>query len=107
MDFTTIGPSTIDPFIGDKREHVHLHVSQQGKKYKTSISGLQRSHEEMNVILRKLKRDVCNCNGSIDVDVEDGDGSVIILFGDQRSKVRKYLIDELKISDSDITVHGA
>ena len=107
MDFTTstLGPSTIDPFIGDKREHVHLHMSQQGRKKKTSISGLVRSADELNIILRKLKRDICNCNGSIDTD-DDG-GSVIILFGDQRETVRKYLLDTLKISYDDITVHGA
>jgi len=111
MDFTNISESVAGSGSNDHdHEHVHLHITQTGRKYKTSISGLIRSETELTNILKKLKKDICNCNGSIEHN-EKGDHSekIIVLFGDQREKVVKYLTTGLtpSITRDKITIHGA
>lgn len=91
------------PAFSNKREHIHIRLTQQGKKFKTAICGLV--DEDLSGLLKVLKSKICNCSGSIEKDEDDN--QLIILFGDQRDKVKSYLITKGKISEEDITVHGA
>jgi len=93
-----------DEFTSQKQEKFDLYIEQKGRKYKTSVQGWQRPSKELKEILKKLKKSVCQCSGSIEED--DQGRELIILFGDQRDKVVEYLMSVEKIPEGDITVHG-
>jgi len=76
---------------------IHIRVKQRnGKKSTTSIEGLSANFQTTLQSLRK----VLACNGSIQ------DSNVILLFGDQRIAIKKYLIDNNIAANADIIVHG-
>ncbi len=82
--------------------HIHLRIQKRsGKKSITIIQGLDPKQAQK--ILKALRKLLC-CNGTV-IESEEY-GLVIQLQGDQREKVREFLISK-KLSDTNtIKVHG-
>lgn len=69
------------------------------KKLKTVIVGLIQPPDQLKKTLKVLKKTVTHSNGSI----SEGD---IIMQGDSRKEIKKYLIEELGIRSELIEEHG-
>ncbi|GJQ08496.1 hypothetical protein GpartN1_g287.t1 [Galdieria partita] len=82
---------------------VHIRLQQRnGRKCLTTIQGLD-TKLDLNKITKAFKKEFC-CNGCVVDDTELG--RVIQLQGDQRDKVKKFLVQE-KLAEKDlIKVHG-
>jgi len=73
-----------------------------GKKHDTLVAGLAEDLD-LPKILSYLKKTL-NCSGSI---IQDKDyGEIILLSGDQKAHVQKFLVDEEIISASNIIIKG-
>ena len=87
-----------------KKHEVEIWIKKRSnKKYITEVKGLD-STLDWKGILKKLKRKVLFCNGTIQLE-EDGSTSMI-LQGDHRELLVPYLVKEVKIDESSIVIHG-
>ena len=83
---------------------VHIRFQQRNSRsYITTIEGLP-SDLDYRKVLRALKTGL-NCSGCTRKD--SGDLTIIQLSGDQRERVRNFLIDQELSNDQSIIVHGA
>ncbi|KAL6065522.1 putative RNA-binding protein eif1AD [Balamuthia mandrillaris] len=87
---------------GDGQGHIHLRIQKRsGRKSLTTVQGLSPSHA--NKVLKALRKLLC-CNGTV---IEDEEfGLVIQLQGDQREKVKEFLISKGLCTEKTIKVHG-
>ncbi|EPS36852.1 hypothetical protein H072_9640 [Dactylellina haptotyla CBS 200.50] len=104
---------TNDPFAdtGDDDENqtvgiVHIRIQQRnGRKTLTTVQGLPKNYDPKR-ILKVLKKDFA-CNGNV---VEDAElGEVIQFQGDQRAKVRDFIVSKEKglgVANDKVKVHG-
>ncbi len=82
---------------------VHIRIQQRtGKKVVTIIQGLD-SKVPRKELIKKFKT-MYACGGHIAEDEEFGE--VIQLTGDQRFKVRDYLVDNGLVEDDKVEIHG-
>ena len=82
---------------------VHIRIQQRtGKKVVTIIQGLDSKIPRKDLI-KKFKT-MYACGGHIAEDEEFGE--VIQLTGDQRFKVRDYLVDNGLVEDDKVEIHG-
>ncbi len=83
--------------------NVDIRIQQRnGRKTITTLQGLP-SEFDLKMILREFKKDFA-CNGTIVTDPTLGE--VIQLNGDQRDKIRSFLIREKIAANDIIKVHG-
>ena len=84
-------------------DSVHIRIQQRnGKKVITIIQGLDASIPRKELI-KKFKT-MYACGGHIAEDEEFGE--VIQLTGDQRFKVRDYLVDNGLVESDKVEIHG-
>lgn len=94
---------TIKDILNINKNLVHIRVLQRnGKKNITLIENLD-SLLDIKKILKYIKK-VFNCNGSIIADINNR--LVIQLQGDQRLKMRQFLISENICKEDTIKLHG-
>lgn len=110
VEIQNLGPST--PFPDEHAEEggsttsnlIHIRCQQRnGRKFITTIEGLANSYD-LKKISRALKKEL-NCNGTI-INHEDY-GNVIQLQGDQRQKVKEFLLETDICFADQIRMHGA
>lgn len=83
--------------------YIHIRIQQRnGRKSLTTVQGMPVELDQKR-ILKAFKKDFA-CNGNIIEDSESG--QVIQLSGDQRLKVKEFLITEEICSKEKIKVHG-
>ncbi|PVU91412.1 hypothetical protein BB559_001396 [Furculomyces boomerangus] len=101
---------TYDPFadIGETdtiepQGYIHIRIQQRnGRKTITSLQGLPEQLDQKR-ILKAFKKDFA-CNGTV---VEDEElGEVIQLQGDQRLKIRNFLVENSIVKKDMIKIHG-
>ncbi|KAI3383244.1 hypothetical protein SNEBB_000245 [Seison nebaliae] len=96
-----------DPFsIGnttDDSDLVHIRIQQRnGRKSLTTVQGLSDKYDKKK-LTREFKR-LFACNGTV---VEHAEyGEVIQMQGDQRNRVKNFLVDNSFADESKIKVHG-
>jgi translation initiation factor 1 len=96
-------PLDIDDEDQIQAENIHIRVQQRrANSYITTVQGLS-SKLDLKVILRALKHGL-HCNGTITKDPEHG--NIIQLSGDQRDRVKSFLIDEGICEKNQIIMHG-
>ncbi|KAJ1822684.1 Eukaryotic translation initiation factor 1b [Coemansia sp. RSA 2599] len=99
---------SFDPFeseAADKKvsEKIHIRVQTvKGKKTVTTMAGLDPKFDLKK--MTKFFKATYGCNGKVVSDEEHGE--IIQLSGDQRSKVKQFLLDEKIATNSDISMHG-
>ena len=82
---------------------VHIRIQQRnGRKSLTTVQGLDPKID-FSKLIKAFKKEFC-CNGCL-VDSEEL-GKIIQLQGDQRAKVRQFLIEETLAAKERIKVHG-
>lgn len=84
--------------------HVRLQ-KRNARKCFTIIQGLNLDKDKSSELLKKLKVKFC-CNGYIK-DIEEFNGEVIQMTGDCRHNVKDFLINEFKLNENDIIIHGS
>jgi len=107
-DFVNLG-GRFDPEAELKSEgkageegYVHLRIQKRsGKKSLTTIQGIPGKH--IDKVLKALRKQLC-CNGTVIQSEEYG--QVIQLQGDQREKVKDFLISKGIVTQTTIKVHG-
>ena len=108
-NFTTIGLTKIDddkkgPEIHEDIHEIHIRVKKRnGKKCITTVENLNVISQDpvfWKNLFKYFKKQLC-CNGSLDEQEKS-----MLLFGDQREKVKQYLLDKKLCIATDIKVHG-
>jgi translation initiation factor 1 len=95
----------IDFDNGFKKSKVHVRLQMRtGKKSLTTISGMDCSKQELELILRPMRK-MFNTNGTILKD--DEFGLIIQLQGDMRDRVKEYLVRHEGYESTDIIMHGS
>ena len=88
------------------KSKIHIRVQQRnGKKSITTIQGLEDDLDLKRIC--KAMRSAFNCNGNVVVNEEEGD--VIQLQGDQRDNVKEWLLAQEIISKNEqdrFVIHG-
>lgn len=109
MSDTIQNLASYDPFAdtGDDDAkltgYIHIRIQQRnGRKTLTTVQGLPNDIDPKK-LLKAFKKEFA-CNGTI-VDDEDL-GQVIQLQGDQRMKVKQFLVGESIVGGDKIKVHG-
>lgn len=106
---------TFDPFAEADEESgtatqsavkdIHIRIQQRnGRKTLTTVQGIPAKFDYKK-ILKAIKKDFA-CNGTI---IDDKDGEVIQLQGDQRNKIKEFLTDKEKglgLDKKIVKVHG-
>jgi len=98
-----------DPFLQvfEQRSKIHIRVQQQGKRWITTIDGLD-DDLDIKRIARAMKKTLhCSINVTTN---KDGD-EVIQLQGDHRDSAREWLVANEVLTESEakerLMVHGA
>ncbi|TRM61844.1 translation initiation factor SUI1 [Schizophyllum amplum] len=88
--------------VGSQANYIHIRVQQRnGRKTLTTLQGVPKEYDQKK-ILKAFKKEFA-CNGTL-VDDEKM-GQVIQLQGDQRVKIRDFLVEN-GIDRATIKVHG-
>lgn len=82
---------------------VHIRMQPHGRHKVTTISGLPATVDLKR--MAKTLRKAFQCSGIVKVD--DDHGCILQLSGDQKVRVREFLIDTGICESGDIVVHGA
>ena len=85
-----------------KTNKVDIRIQPRNRKYLTTVTGLNQQFD-FDKILAHLKKK-CNCNGHVGAD--EIFGKVLILQGDHREKIKKFLIEEEICPKEIISIHG-
>ncbi|KAI9501189.1 Eukaryotic translation initiation factor 1b [Coemansia spiralis] len=100
---------TVDPFDNDADEkepvvdHIHIRIQQRnGRKTVTTMQGLPEMFDHKKMV--KYFKNAFGCIGTVVNDPQHG--SIIQLSGDQRIKLRDFLLDEQIARNEHIKVHG-
>tara|TARA_B110000014_G_C19609061_1_gene322483 strand:+ start:79 stop:396 length:318 start_codon:yes stop_codon:yes gene_type:complete len=97
--------STDNPFESKDAPSVTVHIRIQqrnGRKCITTIQGLPEE-ADLKKLTKHAKR-TFSCNGAVVIDEEEG--KIIQLQGDQRENIKKFLIKENLVEETDIKIHG-
>ena len=98
-----------DPFAksfdGDGKDNSKVHIRIQQRNGRKCITLIQGLADDLDVkrIARALKKNY-QCNGSILVDEENGE--ILQLSGDQRTNVRDFLVKQEICFEDQIVIHG-
>lgn len=88
----------------DDNQEVHIRVKKRnGKKCTTTVENLNVISDDpvyWRNLFKHFRKQLC-CNGSLDETEKS-----MLLFGDQREKVKQYLIDRKLCPVNNIKVHG-
>ena len=88
----------INESISVCNEKIHIRIKQRnGRKCITTVEGLKNL--KLQLINQQMKNKF-HCNGAIQ------SNECIMLFGDQRTNAKKYLIDNSIATETDIVIHG-
>jgi translation initiation factor 1 len=92
-----------------QESYIHIRIQQRnGRKTLTTVQGIPKKFDHKK-ILKVIKKEFA-CNGTIIDEAESkGMGDVIQLQGDQRNKIKDFLIDKdngLGLKAETIKVHG-
>jgi translation initiation factor 1 len=94
----------IDDDLHEDSREIHIRIRKRnGKKCVTTMENLDVIDDDLSVwksLFKHFKQTFC-CNGCINKEEK-----VIMLFGDQREKIKNYLIDKESIKKELIKVHG-
>jgi translation initiation factor 1 len=93
----------IDLELTKNDSEIHLRIQQRnGRKCITIIEGMKNFNKNNNLekITKELKQKL-NCRGTI-----KEDGNVVEFSGDQRNKIKEYLISNGICPESKIKIHG-
>mmetsp|Transcript_2602 Transcript_2602/g.3748 ORF Transcript_2602/g.3748 Transcript_2602/m.3748 type:complete len:125 (+) Transcript_2602:53-427(+) len=88
--------------VKDKKIHIRVQ-KRNGRKSVTTISGLSKKFN-FQKILKTFRKELYT-SGSI-VNDEESDRKIIQLFGDVRTQVKQFFIDEGIALEQDVIVHG-
>lgn len=100
-DFDTFETNEINTFdIVDQKIVIRID-KRNARKATSTIEGWDIDKDEMKIHLKKLKTSL-GCNGSIK---KDNDNNVLLLQGDKRHELIKYLTSE-NIDIKNITIVG-
>lgn len=84
-------------------EKIHLRIQKRNaRKAITTIEGLTEHNVNQKKLLAALRKKLC-CNGSLK---KTEKGEVIIVQGDHRDELSKFLKQELELKDNSIVIHG-
>lgn len=103
--FTTTSTDTkkVLDIVEDSQE-IHIRVKKRnGKKCTTTIENLNVLNNDpayWETLFKYFRTTLC-CNGSLDKDEKS-----MLLFGDQREKVKKYLLDKKLCTATNLKIHG-
>ena len=82
---------------------MHIRIQQRsGRKSITTVQGLA-ADLDLKRIARVLKK-TFHCDGTVNTDEEHGE--ILQFSGDQRTNVRKFLIDQQICYEDQIILHG-
>ncbi|KAG9048709.1 Eukaryotic translation initiation factor eIF-1 [Tulasnella sp. UAMH 9824] len=100
--FAADGLDDIEDKVGSEENYLHIRIQQRnGRKSLTTLQGLGKEYDPKK-LLKAFKKEFA-CNGTV---VEDEQlGEVIQLQGDQRIKIKNFLVEN-GILASNIKVHG-
>ena len=93
----------------DNKQHedlkeIHIRVKKRnGRKCITTMEGLNVLDQDPKLwekLFRHFKKTLC-CNGSVDKNDKS-----MLLSGDQREKIKKYLLEMNFCKETDIKIHG-
>ncbi|KAG9009686.1 Eukaryotic translation initiation factor eIF-1 [Tulasnella sp. 427] len=100
--FAEDGFDGMDDKVGSEENYLHIRIQQRnGRKSLTTLQGLGKEYDPKR-LLKAFKKEFA-CNGTV-VDDEQL-GEVIQLQGDQRIKIKNFLIQNGMLA-SNIKVHG-
>ncbi|KAG8954632.1 Eukaryotic translation initiation factor eIF-1 [Tulasnella sp. 424] len=100
--FADDGLDDIADQVGSEENYLHIRIQQRnGRKSLTTLQGLGKEYDPKK-LLKAFKKEFA-CNGTV-VDDEQL-GEVIQLQGDQRIKIKNFLVEN-GIPMSNIKVHG-
>lgn len=95
-------------FESNNLEKIHIRLKQRNTKKKwtiiDNISIISDKDEDLKKILKHLKK-TNQCNGSISVEKETNK-KVIILQGDKRQEVKEHFLNDHKLDENIILIHG-
>lgn len=84
---------------------IHIRIYQRkSRKYITTIEGLPNDLDLKKII--KVMKKSYSCNGVVKKSGKDDGKQIISLTGDQREKVKSYLISQGIVEEKQIKVHG-
>jgi translation initiation factor 1 len=96
--------NTISQSQFDAHKTIHIRLQKRNaRKCFTIIQGLDNSKDDTITLLKKLKTKFC-CAGYLK-DIEEF-GEVIQMSGDNRNKIKEFLVTEYNINTADIIIHG-
>ncbi|KAG8895223.1 Eukaryotic translation initiation factor eIF-1 [Tulasnella sp. 417] len=100
--FAEGGLDDLEDTVGSEENYLHIRIQQRnGRKSLTTLQGLGKEYDPKK-LLKAFKKEFA-CNGTV---VEDDQlGEVIQLQGDQRIKIKNFLVEN-GILASSIKVHG-
>ena len=82
---------------------IHIRVQQRnGRKTLTTIQGIPVDLDQKKMV-KYFKKEFA-CNGTIVKDTDDME--IIQLSGDQREKVKQFLVDQEICQSDEVKVHG-
>lgn len=86
----------------EKNNKIHIRIKQRnGRKSVTTVENLP---PELNI--ETISKNMKKCFHCISTVIKSGDEKIIQLSGDQRTVVKKYLVDNQISVDELIVVHG-
>ena len=91
--------------LDEATRQVHIRVKKtRGRKCVTTVENLDVIDTDplhWKDLFKHFRKKLCHCNGSLDEKEK-----VILLFGDQRTKVQKYLVEKDLVKEDNIKLHG-
>ena len=104
-NFNISSNAQLEDELDESSRDVHIRVKKtRGRKCVTTLENLEVIDEDpvrWKDIFKDFRKKVCHCNGSLDEEEK-----TILLFGDQRAKVQKYLVDKKLVKEDNIKIHG-
>jgi len=98
---------SLNPFETKQAQKIHIRIQQNGKRYITTIEGLDEDLDQKR-IMKAMKKQF-NCNGNLSESEQLGE--IIQLQGDHRSDVIDWLVAQEILTKQEanerIVVHGA
>lgn len=91
-----------------KTREFHVHCNQFGRKYVTTITGIEQLECDLKKLCSKLRNHFsCSCALKENKDKDGNVEKIFKLSGDHRKAIKGYLVKKNLIDDDDIfTIHG-
>lgn len=95
----------IENDLEESTKEIHIRVKKtRGRKCITTIENIDVINEDtvyLKQLFRYFRKKLCHTNGAI-----DNKEKTIVLFGDQREKVKQYLVIKGIMKEENIKMHG-